>query len=84
MVCFKTSTTVEDTETASLLAFHFSNFDQQLKKSLKQKKVIFDIKFQYHRTFFLANIDLKNSHTTLKNEATQTELYSFRLLQPSL
>lgn len=83
MVCFKTSTTVEDNEPASRLRFHFSNFDQQLKKSLKQKSNFWYIKFQYYQIFFLANIDLKNSHTTLKSEVTQTELYSFGPLQPS-
>ena len=42
---FKTTKTVEDDETASLLAFQFCDFDQQLKKkhiaTKKQSSFIF-------------------------------------------
>ena len=42
------------------------------------KKVIYDIFFEYYRTFSFLQIDLKNSHTT---EEIQTKMYC---LHPSL
>ena len=59
---FTTTKTVEDDETASLLAFQFCDFDQQLKKNThcNEKTVIFYIFLEYYWTSFLANIDLKN------------------------
>ena len=49
---------------------------------MKQKKGIFDVFFEYNRTFFLAR---KTLNTTLKPEETKTVLHSFYgLFQPSL
>ena len=56
-----TTKSADDIETSFLLAFLFSNFNEQFKKNYwneKEEEVIFGIFLKYYQTFFLANLDV--------------------------